>query len=165
MRLPTELPRWHEELVTLNRFLHAQCDSGSQPWRALVRHPYAYQRRAMPPVLKHALLHELQDGRCVWCHKLVTAPHATIEHVIPFDSALWPQMTPLAQLLSLRVSHLTCNHRYAVLRRHLPRWATAQDLWHWRAIQQVLAHDPYWACWIPQYSLQKEGLSRVRALS
>jgi hypothetical protein len=165
MRLPTWLSPWRDEIVTVNTLLHTQCDRGSDPWLNLVRHPYAYNRRAMPAFLKHALLHDVQDGRCVWCHKHVATPHATIEHVIPFDSALWPQMTPLEQLLSLRVSHDTCNHRYATLRRNLPRWALAQDLWRWRAIQQVLSHDPYWACWIPHYSIQKEGLPHVCALS
>ncbi len=165
MRLPTGLPRWRDDLARCNDFLHRQCNAGSAPWLAIVRQPYPRHMRTVPTVLKHYLLHDLQGHQCIWCGRTVATPHATIEHVIPFDSALWPQMTPLEQLLSLRVSHDTCNHRYATLRRNLPRWALAQDLWHWRAIQQVLSHDPYWACWIPHDSIQKEGLSHVCALS
>lgn len=149
MRLPPWLPRWDNDLTTFNAFLHAQCDAGSPTWLGIVRHPYPRHMRTVPTALKAYLLHTLQQDQCVWCGRTVTPSQATVEHVIPFASPLWPRMTPLAQLLSLRVSHQVCNQRYARLRRAAPRWATLQDLLRFRAIRRLLAHDPYWACWIP----------------
>lgn len=46
----------------------------------------------------------------------MTAAQLSLEHVLPYHGQWWPQLSRMEQLLSLRLSHITCNQDYRAWR-------------------------------------------------
>ncbi|WP_146038943.1 hypothetical protein [Sulfobacillus sp. hq2] len=104
--------------------------------------PYAHTSDHMPPIWR-AQLAAVQAGRCFWCGQPWTATTVSVEHVVPYASALWAHAPRLEQLLSLRLSHQACNHAYNAWRltQAAPRLA-ALDTRLLRQVRQGIAQSP-----------------------
>lgn len=144
----TPVQPWPASTAAWNAWLHAQCDQGQPQAQHWVRQHGAWTHRAISRPLRRTLW-AVFNHACVWCGQPIGRAAITVEHVIPLSSPVWTLMTPLEQLLSLRVSHRACNQAYAHWRRRHQRTAQAADLWRWRAIRRILRYDRLWACWIP----------------
>lgn len=145
---PHTLTDWTDTTARWNDWLHGQCDQGSAMAQHWVRQQGAWTQSKISRALKRALW-TLDDGRCCWCRRPLGLSAMTVEHVIPAGSPVWARLTPLEQLLSLRVSHAACNKAYRRWRQTHRQEAQAADLRRWRAIRRILRHDRLWACWIP----------------
>ncbi len=141
------LAAWADTTARWNAWLHAACDQGNPLAQHWVRQTGEWSQRHVAKPLKRALW-TVFDRACVWCGQPIGPADLTVEHVIPAGSPAWERMTPLDQLLSLRVSHRACNHAYRRWRRTHRRQAHAADLWRLRTIRRILRHDRLWACWI-----------------
>lgn len=143
--LPVGSARWKASLVAICDPLVSWLAAGVPPWPALFTAPWPVTRRqAMRSWVTYLVT--AQNHQCFWCGGTLSASDTTIEHVIPYESALWPRLSRPEQLLTLRVSHPLCNIQYARWRAETPAHrVAAMDRRVVRLVRQTLRQYPIFA--------------------
>ncbi|NMP25084.1 hypothetical protein [Sulfobacillus harzensis] len=134
--------RWRQSLAEIVTPLIPLLDAQIEPWPGVFGSPYAITTRQIRSPWT-AWLHQAQHGRCFWCHNPLSTKTSTVEHVLPYEGAIWPTASRVEQLLSLRLSHSACNTAYAAWRaQQNPAALQAMDERLLHLIQQTIRAYP-----------------------
>ncbi len=106
--------RWRSSVDATVEVLIQRLSQRNTDLVVLLTHPYGTPHDL--GTQWRAVLAWAQNDCCFWCGRPMTAAQLSLEHVLPYRGQLWAHLSRMEQLLSLRLSHMTCNQDYRAWR-------------------------------------------------